>query len=140
MKISTRKNTWISVGCGLTMLAGAPAMADDTELLLITPDPRFNPKPNVMFIMDTSGSMGTKEQTIQPYDSAQTYAGACDNDAIYWTEVDIVPSCDAGNTQWVWKTHFQCSYATQQISGIGSFTNTMVQWRDGGKDGAQNKG
>ena len=82
MKISTRKNTWISVGCGLTMLAGAPAMADDTELLLITPDPRFNPKPNVMFIMDTSGSMGTKEQTIEPYVSRETYTGAWDPDAI----------------------------------------------------------
>ena len=66
MKISTRKNTWISVGCGIALLAGAPAMADDTELLLISPDPRFNPKPNVMFVMDTSGSMGTMEQTIQP--------------------------------------------------------------------------
>jgi type IV pilus assembly protein PilY1 len=135
MKISMRKNTWISVGCGLTMLAGAPAIADDTELLLITPDPRFNPKPNVMFIMDTSGSMGTQEQTIMPYDSTQTYAGICDNDAVYWTDVDIEPVCDAANTQWVWKTYFQCDYATQQMKGIGSFTNTMVQFRDGGKDG-----
>ena len=135
MKISARKNTWTSVGCGIALLAGSPAMADDTELLLITPDPRFNPKPNVMFIMDTSGSMGTAEQTIEPYDSALTYAGACDVDAIYWTDVDIVPSCDATNTQWVYKSHYHCDYATQQMKGIGSFTNTMVQFRNGGKDG-----
>ena len=135
MKISSRKNTWISVGCGIALLAGAHAMADDTELLLITPDPRFNPKPNVMFILDTSGSMGTLENTIEPYDSTQTYGGACDVNAIYWTDVDVVPVCNLANLQWVYKTHFQCDYATQQMAGIGSFTNTMVQFRDGGKNG-----
>ncbi len=135
MKISSRKNTWISVGCGVALLAGAPAMADDTELLLITPDPRFNPKPNVMFILDTSGSMGTNETTIRPYDSNLSYGGACDINAVYWTEVDVLPSCDASNTQWVAKSSFHCDYAAQQMSGIGSFTNTMVQFRDGGKNG-----
>jgi type IV pilus assembly protein PilY1 len=135
MKISSRKNTWISVGCGVALLAGAPAMADDTELLLITPDPRFNPKPNVMFILDTSGSMGSNETTIQPYDSNLTYGGACDINAVYWTEVDVLPSCDASNTQWIAKTSFHCEYAGKQMSGIGSFTNTMVQFRDGGKNG-----
>ena len=135
MKISSRKNTWTSVGCGIALLAGAPAMADDTELLLITPDPRFNPKPNVMFILDTSGSMGTLETTIQPYDNTLTYGGACDTDAIYWTEVDVLPVCGPTTTQWITKTAFQCDYATKQMDGIGSFTNTMVQFRDGGKNG-----
>ena len=101
MKISNRKNTWISVGCGIALLSGAPAMADDTELLLITPDPRFNPKPNVMFILDTSGSMGTTETTIQPYDNTITYSGACDVNALYWTDVDVLPICDVNNTQWI---------------------------------------
>ena len=135
MKISSRKNTWTSVGCGVALLAGAPAMADDTELLLITPDPRFNPKPNVMFILDTSGSMGSNETTIHPYDSNLSYGGDCDINAVYWTEVDVLPTCDATNTQWVAKSSFHCEYAAKQISGIGSFTNTMVQFRDGGKNG-----
>ena len=126
MKISSRKNTWISVGCGIALLAGAPAMADDTELLLITPDPRFNPKPNVMFILDTSGSMGTLETTIQPYDNTLTYGGACDTDAIYWTEVDVLPVCGPTTTQWITKTAFQCDYATKQMDGIGSLVNLPV--------------
>ena len=140
MKLSSRKNTWTCVGCGVALLAGSPAMADDTELLLVSPDPRTTAKPNVMFIMDTSGSMGTEEITIQPYDSTVTYAGACDNGALYWTEVDILPTCDASNLQWVTKDAFQCDYAWQQIEGIGSFTNTMVQFRDGGKDGKEGSG
>jgi len=135
MKISSRKNTWISVGCGVALLAGAPAMADDTELLLITPDPTSTPKPNVMFILDTSGSMGSLETTTKPYDYTETYAGSCDTDAVYWTEVDTLPVCSAANTQWIQKSSFLCEYATRQIEGIGSFTNTMVQFRDGGKTG-----
>ena len=39
MKISTRKTTWTSLGCVVALLSGTPALADDTELLLINPDP-----------------------------------------------------------------------------------------------------
>ena len=134
MKISSRKFTWTSTGCALALLSGAPAFADDTELLLINPDPTLNPKPNVMFILDTSGSMTTTESTNAPYDSSTNYSGLCDTDAIYWTDVDVLPVCDSlgTNIQWVWKTAFQCDYATNQIQGIGSFTNTMVQYRSDG--------
>jgi type IV pilus assembly protein PilY1 len=135
MKISFSKTTWTIIGCAYALLAGVPAVADDTELLLINPDPTKNPKPNVMFILDTSGSMTTNVNTIEPYDSTRTYAGACRTDAIYWTDVDILPVCDGTELNWVFKTAFQCDYATQQMAGIGSFTNTMVQFRDGGKDG-----
>jgi len=138
MKISSRKITWTSTGCALALLSGTPAFADDTELLLINPDPSTNPKPNVMFILDTSGSMTTTESTRQPYDSVQTYGGLCDTNSIYWTDVDVLPICDGAgtNTQWIYKTSFQCDFASNQILGIGSFTNTMVQYRDGGKDGS----
>lgn len=135
MKISTRKITWMSVSFAIATLAGMPAIADDTELLLINPDPTQNPKPNVMFILDTSGSMTTLQNTTDPYDSANIYAGACDTDRIYWTDVDVTPVCDASNLNYIEKSAFQCDYATNQLAGIGSFTNTMVQYRDGGKDG-----
>ena len=140
MKISTQKITWMTTGLGVALLAGAPAIADDTELLLINPDPTQNPKPNVMFILDTSGSMTTSETTIDPYDSTLTYAGACDTNRIYWTDVDITPVCDAANLHYIEKSSFHCDYAANQISGIGSFTNTMVQYRDGGKDGTSTSG
>ncbi|MFT5501206.1 MAG: type IV pilus assembly protein PilY1, partial [Woeseiaceae bacterium] len=136
MKISLAKATWMSASCAIAILAGAPAIADDTELLLINPDPTQNPKPNVMFILDTSGSMTTTENTIEPYDSVITYAGACRTDAIYWTDVDVLPVCDGTELNWVNKTAYHCDYAVQQMSGIGSFTNTMVQFRNGGKDGS----
>ncbi|MDH4125348.1 MAG: PilC/PilY family type IV pilus protein [Gammaproteobacteria bacterium] len=135
MKISMRKITWMSVSFAIATLAGMPAIADDTELLLINPDPTKNPKPNVMFILDTSGSMTTEQTTTDPYDSNDTYAGACDTDHIYWTDVDVIPVCDASNLNYIEKSAYHCEFSRKQIAGIGSFTNTMVQYRDGGKDG-----
>ena len=111
MKIFNRKTTWMSVSCVAAMLVGAPAVADDTELLLINPDPTKNPKPNVMFILDTSGSMTTTQTTAEPYNGNQVYAGACDPNRVYWTDVDVQPVCDASNTSYIEKTSFHCQYA-----------------------------
>jgi len=130
--ISARKTTWMSLSCSLTLLLGTPAIADDTELLLINPDPSLNPKPNVMFILDTSGSMNSNETTVEPYDSAVNYSGSCDASALFWTDVDTLPVCDGNETQFIAKTSFQCEFAARQLSGIGSYTDTMVQYRDAG--------
>jgi len=134
MKISKRKITWMSIGFAITLLAGTPAVADDTELLLINPDPTLAPKPNVLFILDTSGSMTTTLQTTAPYESTQNYSGDCDSDDYYWTEVDVLPDCSTSNNV-ISAGRMVCDYATNQLNGIGSFTNTLVQYRDGGNDG-----
>lgn len=136
MKISKQKFTWMSIGCAVSLLAGMPAVADDTEFLLINPDPSNNPKPNVMFILDTSGSMTTTQSTNQPYNSAVDYGGSCETNRVYWTDVDVLPVCDGTEQNYVVKTSFHCDFAQRQLAGIGSFTNTMVQYRDGGRDGA----
>ncbi len=135
MKISILKTTWTSMGCAVALLAGIPAVADDTELLLLSPDPTQNPKPNVLFILDTSGSMTTTEQTTEPYDSTRDYPGNCISDVVYWTDVSIVPICDGNNEYYIDDDNFFCDFAMNQVAGIGSFTNTMIQYRDGGKGG-----
>ena len=135
MKISSRKITWMSVGFLVATLTGMPAMADDTELLLVNPDPSQNPKPNVMFILDTSGSMTTTQTTIDPYDSTQVYAaGGCDPDKYYWTDVDVIPDCASTNNI-IDADKYVCEFSRKQIDGIGSYTDTMIQYRDGGSIG-----
>ena len=129
-----RNITWTCAGLMLALTAGAPALADDTELLLVTPATAQNNKPNILFILDTSGSMDTVENTTVPYDSALSYGGACDVDRVYWTEVDVLPDCATTN-RWVDDSNFHCQFAVNQMSGIGSYADTMVQYRDGGKDG-----
>ena len=128
-----RKYGLVGAGMMFALACGAPAVADDTELLLVNPNQAVAPKPNIMFILDTSGSMRSEEDTREIYDSTGApYAGTCDPDLLYWTEVDVVPSCDAANTRVVEKNSFVCDAAALQLAGIGSYTNTMAQYRDGG--------
>jgi len=49
-----RNTSWTSVGLLLTLVCGAPALADDTELLLVDPNNQV-PKPNILMIIDSSG-------------------------------------------------------------------------------------
>ncbi len=126
-----RKTSWMSAGLLLTLLSGAPAIADDTELLLVDPNNQ-TPKPNILLIIDSSGSMGTQETTKEPYDSTQTYTGGvCDSTMLYWSEYSAIPSCDASNTRMIEKTSFVCAGATRQLAGIGIYSNKMIQYRTG---------
>ena len=129
MKIRAKKFAWTAIATSVALTSGAPALADDTELLLSNPNNFTQPKPNILFILDTSGSMKTEEQTVQPYDSSVTYAGNCDINQLYWSDTGVEPVCDGNETQFIQKSAFFCEAATQQIAGIGSFSNTMVQWR-----------
>lgn len=136
MKIATKKIAWIGIGALLTMTAGAPAVADDTELLLVTPGTNPNPfNANIMLIVDSSGSMGSIEKATEPYDSTRTYSGACDTTRMYWSRTGAVPSCDASNTQWVTDAAFTCKRADRQLDGIGLYQGILVQYRDDGTGG-----
>lgn len=129
MNTHTKPIGWMTLSCAIAMLVGTPAIADDTELLLVVPDPNNIPKPNVMFILDTSGSMTTIENTGIPYDSNNSYPGNCDENNFYWSDVGVEPTCDGTNTRYIDKSSFHCDAATNQINGIGNFASIMVQYR-----------
>ncbi|MDH3954483.1 MAG: hypothetical protein OEV03_09710, partial [Gammaproteobacteria bacterium] len=102
MKTVFQKTTWMSAGLLLALTCGMPAIADDTELLLINPD-ESQQIPNVMLIIDSSGSMGNTEDTKEVYDYLEPYVGIsplCDPNYLYWTAYkNVTPSCDAANAQ-----------------------------------------
>ena len=125
------KTTGIVLGLAFAVLSGAPAVADDTELLLVTPTDDTQMKPNVMFILDTSGSMTTVQETGAPYDPITDYSafGSCDADNMYYTEDGSIPTCDAGNTAYIDKTSWNCSSADVQVAGVGTYTGVLVQYR-----------
>jgi type IV pilus assembly protein PilY1 len=134
MKVQTESATWTAAGLLLTLIVGAPAIADDTELMLQTPD--GGSRPNILFVLDSSGSMDEVVETQAPYDSNEDYTpatGGCAADRVYWTDVDLPPDC-ATTTQSVLKSVFVCAAANGQLTGIGSYSDTMVQHRetDGG--------
>jgi hypothetical protein len=53
MNTLIQKTTWMCAGLLLALTCGMPAVADDTELLLINPD-TAQTIPNVMLIIDSS--------------------------------------------------------------------------------------
>jgi len=134
MKISTQKITWMSVSCMFALLTGFPALADDTELLMANPDPSVRPKPNVLFILDTSTSMREEQETTLPYDSGENYVGDCDASKYYWTTTSTLPDCN-NTDQIIDDGKMVCDSATRLIDGIGTYTDTMVQYRDGNDQG-----
>ena len=78
MKAQERNIIGTCAGILLALTAGAPVVADDTELLLVTPSTSQELESNILFIIDTSGSMSSVESTNEPYDSTVSYAGDCD--------------------------------------------------------------
>ncbi len=128
--------TWTSAGFLLAMMAGTPAVADDTELLLVPPPPGDATKPRILFIIDTSTSMNSTESTPIPYNDAQTYAGECNADAIYWMLISgVSPDCAGSTEGFIDKDNWKCQAAELAMQGLGSFNGVLAQYRDGGSDG-----
>ena len=147
--------TWISAGFLLAMMAGAPALADDTELLRVAPLPSEENKPRILFIIDTSGSMDSEEETLEQYVVTESYAGQCDSNRTYWLDTpDGLPPCgqsgyDADDDddcddddddncisqQYIDKDNFFCQTALTQMAGLGSITTVFAQFREGGPSG-----
>ena len=128
MTKSMRHVAWAGVGLTLALAAGTPAVADDTELLVATPNSTGADKPNILFILDSSGSMTTIETTQEPFDSSITYPGSCQSDKYYWTTSNSTPSCD-GNNQLIDRTNFLCEQGIAQMGTAGKYTDTMAQYR-----------
>ncbi|WP_405233664.1 pilus assembly protein [Lentisalinibacter salinarum] len=114
----------------LSLAVGGSALADDTELLVLNPETLPEDRPNILFIMDSSGSMTSWEQVQEDYDPDQAYGGACDNSKLYWTtNVDATPDCSVDLAQ-IDKGSFFCDRATAELRATGAYTDKFVQYRE----------
>jgi len=119
----------------LAALTGLPAMADDTEVYLGDLSFSTNIRPNVLFIIDTSGSMDTDvTMTNGTYDPATTYTGSCDSGRVYWASPSsrgIAPSCWTSN--YVDASANKCadSQSALSSSGPGYYTSTLARYNTG---------
>ncbi len=120
-----------------TLAGGAPASADDTEIFIGQTDTGV--KPNILFVLDTSGSMGTEVITeLAPYDPSVTYTGSCDPSRVYWVRNTgnpvFPPECTTDN--WFNYSRMECqagvdSFATAGFySAIraGQYNPTLRRW------------
>ena len=135
MIVEKRKIIGICAGFLLVLMSGAPVIADDTELLLLAPPGNDLNKPNILFIIDTSTSMTSEEDTPLNYDLSQSYPGDCDSNRNYWLDVEGIEPVCADTPQFIDDANFNCDAVKNQLEGLGSVSTSFVQFRDGGKDG-----
>lgn len=76
----------------------ASAQAEDIEIFVGNADPSLVARPNILLILDNSGSMGPDSGEIQTqtnYDPAQTYPGNCLSSRVYWSTTAEAPDCSS---------------------------------------------
>jgi type IV pilus assembly protein PilY1 len=90
-----RRLTTLAVAAAFTVATGTAA-ADDIE---IYQSQTGTAQPNVLFIVDTSGSMGSTVIKVDrpPYDPKGKYDGSCSSDRIYFTTGSTPPTCNTSN-------------------------------------------
>ena len=121
-------------GAALALTFGQLAVADDTEVFLGTAD-QSGLRPNILFILDTSGSMNSLlELPRAPYDPSVTYAGACDPTRIYYSTnaaadgSPAVPLCAGNVIDYVNATANKCQAAAIALaSNAGLYTGRVLQ-------------
>lgn len=130
MKKSIFKTFLITTAMTFSFLSGGPAMADDTEILSSTTTAARENRPNMLFIADTSGSMGSccNITTEDPYVPTAANTGICDTNRYYFTtDGNSPPSC-TGNNDWFSKTQFVCSKGLVALNGGGRYSDILAQY------------
>src|SRR5262245_9009292 len=111
----------------LLVCAGAmPAHADDTEIFVGRSENYSDP--NVLFVIDTSGSMDTVTNFLA-YDPATTYAGACNASRLYWSTDGSEPDCTS-TTNYINKTALVCNAAVTPLATTGLYRSRYASWHD----------
>ncbi|MDH5516208.1 MAG: PilC/PilY family type IV pilus protein [Gammaproteobacteria bacterium] len=119
MKTLMQKISAQLIGSGLAVLFMMPAFADDIEIYVGNALVSGEVKPNLMFIIDTSGSMRAKVNTPLPYDinvdySQSPYSGGCfDPDKIYFSTGTTPVDC--ATDDWFNRSALKCDAATQPM-------------------------
>lgn len=129
--MSIRDFACSSAIAALTVTAGfgiEPARADDTEVFFPVTTSAGG-KANVLFILDTSQSMYTVEDSAapDPYDPNQTYSNAssgCDGNAFYWgRKNDPLPDCKSNKVVKLSAAQFDCPTWRTKVEENGLFTD-----------------
>src|SRR5215470_17909903 len=124
----TRRLAWGCVGILSTLAAAAPAFADDTELFVGATGVN-TAQPNILFIIDDSGSMGDLVRTQPNYDPKQSYPGSCNSGQIYYSTTGSAPDCSTPNS--FNKGALVCKAGLDALAATGIYgPDTLAQYDD----------
>lgn len=143
---TAKTSPWILLATLAVTLVTGVARADDTEIFSAASGGTIGP--NIMFILDTSGSMSTAVVTQPDYDSTLAYpvnstnartntgnscSTAFDETAVYWVTASSggLPQC--GSTNLIPRSWLNCVSGANALDvTVGYITDAMVQWRRSG--------
>ncbi len=119
----------IGMGLFLSLYGSMPVIAEDIEIY--TQAPVGTVKPNVLFILDNSGSMtnpvpllNTSPRLKQQFSVTNTYSGGCfDATKIYYTVSGAPPAC--GSTNYFDIADLHCDQANDEYNASGSQINNI---------------
>ena len=93
-----RRSAILASAMTLILGAAGPAPADDTELFITSADPLITgSQPNILFIIDTSGSMNTEVVTQEDWDSDREWAGCFEGTGVYFSTTNSKPECTSND-------------------------------------------
>ncbi|WP_455205071.1 pilus assembly protein [Kaarinaea lacus] len=102
----------------MSLFVSLPVLAVDTEIYTGANNAPSSVKPNLVFIIDTSGSMDTNVTvTTGTYDPATTYEGDCATDRVYWSTSGSPPGC--GTSRYFLASSNKCSASATALSAGG---------------------
>jgi type IV pilus assembly protein PilY1 len=133
MRICKSKGLGFVAGMVFMLAGSSGAFADDSEIYLSQPTSAN--APNIMFIFDTSGSMGSIVSTTAPFDATQSYPGtgicAGLGGRVFYVSGNsqgTPPACDS--VSWFSSASLKCAAALTPMSSAGSgvFQDSMIRW------------
>ncbi len=147
----TKKLKFTVVSALYGMMVSFPAVAEDIEIYTTSGSTNSNAQANVLFVLDTSGSMDTQVITREPYNPTADYSGgnACyDNSQVYalrdpydflttnaWGETNAEILCGFDQNSFdffvsrVNRTAVVCD-AARSLDSTGFYTGRISQYRN----------
>jgi hypothetical protein len=109
----------------LALLGAGSLQADDTELYVRNSSTTgVTARANVLFIIDTSGSMVTRVETQAPYQAGTDYPGCFDRDALYFSANGTRPTC--GNADNFPKALNRCAASADGLTFAGFYADAAL--------------
>lgn len=135
MRTSLQRIIIAGAGMGWALLSFTAANAQDVEIF-VGSNAGETVKPNILFILDDSGSMGGEVITQNNYDPTTTYPGGWCNastNRVYWTTSGSPPSCFTNN--YINLANFECQRALNAFAANqgGTYQDYFAQY-DSGQD------
>ena len=134
MKLAMKQ---FAVGTATTLMAllfSSVSLADDTELFIGNSADQDAAYPNLLFILDNSGSMADTVNTSDAYNPATIYAGDCDPDKVFYQSGGInnqgdapePPTCDRDT--YITQAALKCGAAASSLADAGFFSDRLTQY------------